>query len=103
MKLHGLVVVLASWAVACGDLAPETSTPQGDGGLRDSSSPDDASRKARDAGSSDSAPEADAPPDGGQFACGDAVCEPSQLCVYPICPDECVRDTVPPNDAGLCP
>jgi hypothetical protein len=39
------------------------------------------------------------PRDAGAFACGDALCEPSQICLTPAY--GCLAG--PPNDAGVCP
>src|SRR5580692_8456369 len=61
-------------------------------GGRASSSPD------RPPGDADSA---DDQSDAGSFACGDAACSATEVCVYPL--SECVLQTHPLTDAGSCP
>ena len=105
VKLRSLAGVLAFWAVACGELAPETSTPQRDGGkdagLVDSSSPDGASTKAGGTRSADGASaEADGPSEGGSFVCGDASCRETEVCVYSFCSFQVELLT---TDGGSCP
>lgn len=69
MILRGLTVAVFLWTVACGS----TVELKLDASARDSatdaidSSVDDDSR------------------DAGKIACGDAECDPSQLCLYPAC------------------
>jgi hypothetical protein len=80
---RGVVVVLFSWTVACGEVA-ETASPREEGGT--------------DTGSDQAAGDA-ALTDGGELACGDALCSPSQICLTP--PYGCVAAALP--DAGVCP
>jgi hypothetical protein len=122
VKHWGIAVSLAFWAVACGDLAPEASTPRGDGGKEaangDRSSNDGASTKADDTGSTDrgsteagdtgstegASTEADGPSDGRTFACGETFCREDEICFYPACAAECLLPlTAPLPDAGSCP
>jgi hypothetical protein len=42
---------------------------------------------------------ADGQSEAGTFACGDAVCDPSQICLYP--PYGCIQLAL--TDAGVCP
>src|SRR5579863_4927797 len=57
----------------------------------------------RSASSTDRAPgdadAADGQSDAGTFACGDAACSPSQICLYP--PYGCIQLAL--TDAGVCP
>src|SRR5450432_4402799 len=81
---RGVVVVLFSWTVACGD-ATSAAFPEGDG--------------STDAGS-DQAAEGDAASiDAGTLGCGDALCSPSEICLTPAY--GCVAAA--PLDAGVCP
>jgi hypothetical protein len=103
MQLCGLVVLLALWAVGCGDLAPDASTSPGDkdAGVVDSSSLDGAPTKAGDTSSPDGASmEEDSATDGGTFACGDASCSQTEVCVYDFCSFQIELLT---TDGGSCP
>jgi hypothetical protein len=73
---RGLAAVLVSSVVACGGMA-NTASPAGDGGA-------DANEAAS--------------PDGDAFPCGNALCDWSQICLYPAY--GCVALT---TDAGTCP
>jgi hypothetical protein len=39
--------------------------------------------------------------DAGTFACGDAACSATEVCIYPL--DECTLRIQPRTDAGICP
>jgi hypothetical protein len=80
MIFRSLVFLLALSAVACG----ETAFREAD---------------VVDSGSTDGTfTHTDGPSDGGLLACGDAFCDPAQLCVIS---GSCLGEAV--TDAGVCP
>jgi hypothetical protein len=87
-----LTVGLAIGALGCGGSA-----------LGATSSDASANANGIDAGVTDGAASDgdDAATDAGAFPCGDAQCEPSQICFYPAC--GCLLLTKPVTDAGACP
>jgi hypothetical protein len=94
MRLLGVALVLAISAIACGGVATGKTEGPGEAGT---------DANAGDATSTNSAStEVDGASEGGQFDCGAALCEPSQVCVYPPC-QPCIVLTEPPSDAGVCP
>src|SRR5580692_7078533 len=90
---------LACCVLACGcggSLVTGAEPPRGtDGGALDAEVDTGAVVPTTDAGS------VVPPKDAGAFACGDALCEPSQICLTPAW--GCIAFSVPPNDAGACP
>jgi hypothetical protein len=60
----------------------------------------DASTEPDDATAPDAAAAADGSSDSGAFACGDSVCQATEICVYPGC--GCALPTEPVSDAGTC-
>ena len=105
--LHRALLVVAGLAAAvglsasCGSSGSNDGTENGDAATNDaaSSSGSDGGSALDSGGSSDQAAGDAAFTDGGDFACGDALCSPSQICLTPAY--GCVAG--PPNDAGVCP
>ena len=102
---RSFVVVLFFWTIACGG-ATGTALPAGEGGTDtegDAASMDGTGTAYQGEGGTDSANDQAAgdaaSTDGGEFACGDALCAPSQICLYP--PYGCVALKLP--DSGVCP
>jgi hypothetical protein len=98
----GLAAV-AGLSAGCGSSG--SGTPSGDAGAADAASSSSSDGESGESGSasnardsSDQAAADAAVTDGGAFACGDALCSPSQICLTPAY--GCAAG--PPNDAGVC-
>jgi hypothetical protein len=101
MLRRGLVFALVPWAVGCGGAThdtPMTGERNVDSGA---SSSDDAEVDAEPApdASDDGSDATDAASTDAGFACGNATCGASQICVYPPC--GCLRP-IAPSDAAAC-
>ncbi len=106
-----LLVVVGLAAVAglsagCGGSGSNKGTESGDAGANDAASSSSGGESGSESGSAlDSGGSADqaagdaALTDGGEFACGDALCSPTQICLTPAW--GCAAGA--PNDAGVCP
>jgi hypothetical protein len=92
--LRSLMFSLASCAIACGGGA--VSGADVDAGL---DAPSTADAPSADAPPTADASPNDATPEASSFACGNAICDPSQICLYPAY--GCAA--LAPADAGVCP
>ncbi len=110
--LHRMLVVVAGLTVAvglsagCGSSSSDKRTESGDAGTNDAGSSSSGGGAGSESGlASDSGGGSDQAAgdailtDGGGFACCDALCSPSQICLTPAY--GCVAG--PPSDAGVCP
>jgi hypothetical protein len=89
---------LAGSILGCGNAAnqvagADAAPPNGDAAPSDDAAP------SGDTAAGDAAPGDAASSDAGAFACGDALCDPSQICLSPAY--GCTADN--PSDAGVCP
>lgn len=85
-----VLVVHAALGGGCGEQQTGDSSDSGVGFV-DASTDARSGEAASDAGALDA----------GYFACGDAMCAASQICLYPPC--GCVVAMEPTTDAGACP
>ena len=84
MNYRGLILSVAGFTVACGGAVTDSAVGMEEGDA--------------DTGSNEAASDA-ASTDAGEFACGDAICAPSQICLYPAY--GCIAFALP--DGGSCP
>jgi hypothetical protein len=100
-----MAIGLSCGGLGCGGSANEATgadaASAGDGREPDAEIDAGAVAPPVDGATSDATPSnADAAlSDGGAFSCGDSLCDPSQVCLYPAY--GCVAEI--PTDAGLCP